>query len=70
VAIQSWRYPGTWFTIHLFVIAAFAIARLFGKAFEVDQVFIAAILTIIGYSINDTVVVFDRIRENLAGETS
>jgi SecD/SecF fusion protein len=49
----------------LFVIAAFAIARLFGKAFEVDQVFIAAILTIIGYSINDTVVVFDRIRENL-----
>lgn len=50
----------------LFVIAAFAIARLFGKSFEVDQVFIAAILTIIGYSINDTVVVFDRIRENLA----
>jgi SecD/SecF fusion protein len=50
----------------LFVIAAFAIARLFGKAFEIDQVFIAAILTIIGYSINDTVVVFDRIRENLA----
>jgi SecD/SecF fusion protein len=50
----------------LFVIAAFAIARLFGKAFEVDQVFIAAMLTIIGYSINDTVVVFDRIRENLA----
>jgi len=50
----------------LFVIAAFAIARLFGKAFEVDQVFIAAVLTIIGYSINDTVVVFDRIRENLA----
>ncbi|MCK5105150.1 MAG: protein translocase subunit SecF, partial [Cyclobacteriaceae bacterium] len=50
----------------LFVISAFAIARLFGKAFELDQVFIAAMLTIIGYSINDTVVVFDRIRENLA----
>ncbi len=33
---------------------------------EVDQNFIAAILTIIGFSINDTVVVFDRIRENLA----
>lgn len=49
----------------LFVLSAFAIARLFGKAFEVDQVFIAAMLTIIGYSINDTVVVFDRIRENL-----
>ncbi len=32
---------------------------------EVDQTFIAAILTIIGYSINDTVVIFDRIRENI-----
>lgn len=50
----------------LVVISAFAFARLFGKTFEVDQVFIAAMLTIIGYSINDTVVVFDRIRENLA----
>lgn len=50
----------------LFVIAAFAIANLFGATFEIDQVFIAAILTVIGYSINDTVVVFDRIRENVA----
>lgn len=32
---------------------------------EVDSTFIAAILTILGYSINDTIVVFDRIRENL-----
>ncbi|PKP49606.1 MAG: protein translocase subunit SecDF [Bacteroidetes bacterium HGW-Bacteroidetes-1] len=32
---------------------------------EVDQAFIAAILTIIGYSINDTVIIFDRIRENM-----
>ncbi len=32
---------------------------------EIDQALIAALLTIIGYSINDTVVVFDRIRENL-----
>ncbi|MBZ4655229.1 MAG: secF [Peptococcaceae bacterium] len=32
---------------------------------EVDSAFIAAILTIIGYSINDTIVIFDRIRENL-----
>ncbi|MFA7116216.1 MAG: protein translocase subunit SecDF [Bacteroidales bacterium] len=31
---------------------------------DVDQTFIAAVLTIIGYSINDTVVIFDRIREN------
>jgi SecD/SecF fusion protein len=32
---------------------------------EIDQNFIAAILTIIGYSVNDTVVIFDRVRENL-----
>lgn len=32
---------------------------------EIDQTFIAAILTVIGYQINDTVVVFDRVRENL-----
>jgi SecD/SecF fusion protein len=47
----------------LVVFAAFAIARVFGYTYEVDQVFVAAILTIIGYSINDTVVVFDRLRE-------
>jgi len=49
----------------LFVLSAFAIAKVFGFSFEIDQVFIAAILTVIGYSINDTVVVFDRIRETL-----
>jgi SecD/SecF fusion protein len=36
---------------------------------EMDQHFIAAILTVIGYSMNDTVIVFDRIREYLAGKT-
>jgi len=54
----------------LIVMAAFAIASVFGFSFEIDQVFIAAILTIIGYSINDTVIVFDRIRENLGLHTS
>ncbi len=49
----------------MFVIAAFAIASALGATFEIDQVFIAAILTVIGYSINDTVIVFDRIRENI-----
>jgi SecD/SecF fusion protein len=49
----------------LIVMSAFAIAGLFGISFEIDQVFIGALLTIMGYSINDTVVVFDRIRENL-----
>lgn len=43
-----------------FVIAVFSIFRL-----EVNLPFILAVLTIIGYSINDTVVIFDRIRENL-----
>ncbi|MEO9482586.1 MAG: protein translocase subunit SecDF [Ekhidna sp.] len=49
----------------MFVLSAFAIANVLGISFEADQVFVAAILTIIGYSINDTVVVFDRIRENM-----
>ncbi len=49
----------------LFVIASFGIAGLFGISFEIDQVFVAAVLTIIGYSINDTVIIFDRIREFL-----
>jgi len=49
----------------MIVLSAFAIASLFGISFEIDQVFIGALLTIMGYSINDTVVVFDRIRENL-----
>lgn len=53
----------------LFVLSAFAIANMLGISFEVDQVFIAAMLTIIGYSINDTVVVFDRVRENLGIKT-
>jgi SecD/SecF fusion protein len=42
------------------VVAIFSIFRL-----EVDLTFIIAVLTIIGYSINDTIVIFDRIRENL-----
>lgn len=59
-------------TVHdtLFVIAAFAILSLFGISFEIDQIFVAAVLTIIGYSINDTVIIFDRIREYLGMGTS
>jgi SecD/SecF fusion protein len=37
---------------------------------EIDQAFIAAILTVIGYSLNDTVIVFDRIREYLNENTT
>jgi SecD/SecF fusion protein len=54
----------------LFVFAAFAIARAIGINLEIDQVFVAAILTVIGYSINDTVIIFDRIREFMGIGTS
>jgi len=50
-----------------FVIISFytLLWKILPFSMEVDQTFIAAILTIIGYSINDTVVVFDRIRETI-----
>ena len=43
-----------------FIIPFFSLTRL-----EVDLNFIAALLTVVGYSINDTIVTFDRIRENM-----
>ena len=43
----------------IMVVMVFAIIRM-----EIDFIFIAAILTILGYSVNDTIVLFDRIREN------
>jgi SecD/SecF fusion protein len=50
----------------LIVLALFSIGwGRFPFAMEINQAFIAAILTVVGYSINDTVVVFDRIREFL-----
>jgi SecD/SecF fusion protein len=52
----------------LVVLACFSLFYgILPFSLEIDQAFIAAILTVIGYSINDTVVVFDRIREYLAG---
>lgn len=45
------------------VVGLFSIFQI-----EVDSSFVAAILTVIGYSINDTIVIFDRIRENLRGK--
>ncbi|AXJ23325.1 bifunctional preprotein translocase subunit SecD/SecF [Staphylococcus aureus] len=42
------------------IVAIFSLFRI-----EVDLTFIAAVLTIVGYSINDTIVTFDRVRENL-----
>ena len=50
----------------LFVLSIFSIFYgVLPFSLEIDQAFIAAILTIIGYSLNDTVVVFDRVREYL-----
>jgi SecD/SecF fusion protein len=49
----------------LVVLCVFSIFRGFLPfSMEVDQTFIAALLTVIGYSLNDTIVIFDRIREN------
>jgi SecD/SecF fusion protein len=50
----------------LLVLSAYSLLHGFVPfSLEIDQAFIAAILTVVGYSINDTVVVFDRIREFL-----
>jgi len=54
----------------LIVFAMYSFAWVLGLPLEVDQVFVAALLTIIGYSINDTVVVFDRIRETITPDAN
>ena len=46
-----------------FVIGFYTLHGFFPFSMEIDQTFIAAILTVIGYQVNDTVVVFDRVRE-------
>jgi preprotein translocase subunit SecF len=66
--ISSWKYGvaavlalvhDVFVTVGIFVI----LGKFFG--FEINTPFVAALLTILGYSVNDTIVVFDRIRENL-----
>ena len=55
----------------LIVLGIFSLTYKYAIQYgEVDQAFIAAILTVIGYSLNDTVVVFDRIREFLKEHSS
>lgn len=58
----SYAFGGVVALLHdvLIIASVFVLARL-----EVSSMFIAAILAIVGYSINDTIVLFDRIRENL-----
>ncbi len=62
----SWGLGGLVSLIHdaLFVVSFFSIfSGILPFSLDIDQTFIAAVLTIIGYSINDSVVIFDRIRE-------
>lgn len=70
VRFSKWQYSmgavAALFHDTLIVLAIFSLGHgIFPWTMEIDQAFIAAILTVIGYSINDTVVVFDRIREYL-----
>lgn len=70
VRFKKWQYglAGLISLAHdtIIVLGLFSVFyNILPFSLEVDQAFIAAILTIIGYSINDTVIIFDRIRENI-----
>ena len=72
ISFRKWQYSlGALAAVFHDVIFVLGIYSLLYKYMpfhmEMDQHFIAAILTVIGYSMNDTVIVFDRIREFLAG---
>ncbi|MCB0661047.1 MAG: protein translocase subunit SecF, partial [Saprospiraceae bacterium] len=65
---SKWQYSAgaviALFHDSLIVLGLFSIFKgILPFSLEIDQAFIAAILTVIGYSINDTVIIFDRIRE-------
>lgn len=66
--VSSWKY-GIASIVALFhdIIIVLGVFAVLGKFFntEINTPFIAAILTVLGYSINDTIIVFDRVRENL-----
>lgn len=65
IAFSIGAFASVTFTT-LSIIAFYALLwKVMPFSMEVDQTFIAAVLAIIGYSINDTIVVFDRIREHL-----
>lgn len=68
VGLSSWYYGLSAIVALCFdtliPVGAFAVLGVFTPA-EVDILFITALLAILGYSVNDTIVVFDRIRENL-----
>ncbi|TSC84944.1 MAG: Protein-export membrane protein SecF [Parcubacteria group bacterium Gr01-1014_13] len=66
--IASWKYGlvaiATLFYVVVVVVGIFAALGRF-KGVEVDIAFVVAILTVLGYSVNDSIVVYDRIRERL-----
>lgn len=66
--VGSWVY-GTMTVLVLFhdILVPVAVMSLLGYFFglEVDVLFVTALLTILGYSVNDTIVIFDRVREKL-----
>jgi SecD/SecF fusion protein len=72
ISFRKWQYSlGAIAAVAHDVIFVLGIYSLLWKympfGMEIDQHFIAAILTVIGYSMNDTVIVFDRVREYLGG---
>lgn len=67
--VSSWKFGiVTLLTAAHDVIVPLGVFAILGKVwgYQVDTAFVAAILTILGYSINDTIVVFDRTREHLS----
>jgi SecD/SecF fusion protein len=73
ISFRKWQYSlgAIAAVVHdvIFVLGVYSIGyKYMPFHMEMDQHFIAAILTVIGYSMNDTVIVFDRIREFLAGD--
>jgi preprotein translocase subunit SecF len=73
--VTSWRFGGSaviaLFHDLLFVLGIFSLLGHF-EGVQVDSLFVTAMLTVLGFSVHDTIVVFDRIRENLkvyAGES-
>ena len=70
IRFKNWSYGmgATVALIHDVTITLGIFSLFWGRlpfSLEIDQAFIAAILTVVGYSVNDTVIVFDRIRENI-----
>jgi preprotein translocase subunit SecF len=66
--VSSWVYGGiTIFVLIHDVLVPSAVMSLLGQfaGIEVDVLFVMALLAVLGYSVNDTIVVFDRVRENL-----